>query len=255
MPASAPAASSADLQRFEEVYSLHPGQVAKFIPRPFIPERTKYLTSLRMPLIDQELLTFRRDGKLHWTSASLGDETAEVPVEFCAGLDWYHLDDPRHLLRTKMPGDWVIRDGAPRERILLGIAELLSAKLGRDVHFMRHTEARDLIIVTGRFERDKKLPELSLVVGTAPPPGAQKFGPSHSRLRNVLNQFGQEVHTQVIDQAAGVDKTITWWDFDVKPANIERDMASLAAQTGLTFKRESRNMEIWTILSGPPAGS
>jgi hypothetical protein len=256
-PTSAPDASQAALERFDQVYSLQPGQVLKFIPKPFIQERLAYLKSQRMPVIGRELITFRWDGKPHWTFIAVGDESVQNPVQFCAGLDWYNLDDPQHLLSTKMAGDWIIRDGTPRERVLSGIAELISVKLGRDVHFQPHTETRDVIVVTGRFDpaRVKQLPGGVLVVGAAPPGGAQSFGPSHGRLRDVLNQYSQEVHVRVINQAANADADVAWLDYDVKRANFERDITSLASQTGLTFKKESRNTEIWTVSSGTPGGS
>ncbi len=229
----------------------------KFIPKPYIPERAKYAVSQHIFADDRQVMTFSWDGKPHWMSATFGDATAQLPVEFCAGLNWYDLDDPQHLLATPMPGDWVIRSDTPREKVLAGVADRLSARLGRDIHFERQTQDRDVIVVAGRFDasRIKQLPGGALVVGTAPPAGPRQLKPSRGTLKEILGQFGQTVRTRVIDQATNSNVTIAWWDFDVKRNDLDREMDALAAQTGLTFRTESRKAEIWTLAAGPARGS
>ncbi len=149
-------------QRFDEIYRLADGQILKRIAPPFMPERAAFLRK-ELDSRAQEVgkaipgypdrIVFRWDGRLKMYGFAFGDvNSLGAVLHDVLELKRYEYDGPPSLLTLPLAGDWIVRNGAPREGRLRALEELVARELGRRIRFEQRSVEREAIIATGGFQ-------------------------------------------------------------------------------------------------------
>ncbi len=171
---SIPAATPDDNFAQASAYDLAPNQYCKFVPLPFIQQRSEFLIStlpenLHIPRnnlgTDCAILEEHPDGSFtllySFVCGGKGSGLPGMPVGVVAkaltGLrTWQISGDDSHVTDKNIPGDWVIRAGGTPDTILADMATALSPRTrsklrGFNLHLKSH-QAR----CVGRHRRDSR---------------------------------------------------------------------------------------------------
>jgi hypothetical protein len=266
----APAAPTDWKAQFQRTYGLADGQVAKLVAPPFGPERAQYMRENRLSgeWPDQRL-TFEWDGEPHWQSSSMGP-TLETLMHLGVKLKRFQYDDPGGLLNTPMIGDWVFRKRSTPEERLAGVAEALSQHLNRTVRFEKRRMRGEVVVASGTYSYSPFVPPPGSgdTGATSAPGGAGVIlatdvpapDPAQGRTeRGSLSQLFDKLEWAAgfafedKTESSGVD--VAWQTHLRRPPDLDALLSSLRQQTGLTFQRQPREMDVWMIVGGDVADS
>jgi RNA polymerase sigma factor (sigma-70 family) len=251
-------------QQFNRAYGLADGENVKVVAEPFGPERAAFLRDSRLSEFPGQRLTFDWDGQPHWTSSGIMSVTMKMALRMGPRLKPHQWDDPQGLLEAPMDGDWVFRKGASVEQHLDGVAAILSARLGRPVRFEKRPAQREVIVARGRYAPSAESEGTSSQSGTilvTDSPDAQLSQNTDYTRRGTLAQMFDAIEMiagRQIDNQTESSGTPVAWQMTVRPIG-EIDfgtlLSSLARQTGLTFGRQTRQTEVWTVVVGDGVAS
>jgi len=270
LPPSAPSAAAIPAvtlnwqPRFNEVYGLREGEVLRNVAPPFIPERQAFWNSEQrryggqggVPLSDLSVLTVSWDGTTgRWACLSGGQSTVANVVQMCVGLKAWEMDTST-LGTLPMPGDWVFRKGATTQQKMDGLAQFLSARVGRTVRLVQRPMMHDTIIVSGDYHFSplaghgddgviEFVGEPIEIMGV--PGGRQPASPKErSTLGAMLVMLESYMGTPVVDQTGTSGKTL--WLREYPTHNPQRLLANVLKQTGLTVAHEQRQVTAWSLV-------
>ena len=266
-------ASDSWRHRLDSAYRLRYGEVLRYIPAPFIPERmTFYRTNDSVQAEDipagWNTLVFRQDkqGQLVLSSAGFGPPHLPLRHVLRAGFGFkpYEFEGDDRLLNLTVNGDWTLRQDISREALLKALEPILWRETKHHIVFEKRTVERDFIVVTGDHF-------------TAPQPGtviqlyAEKFQDigyhSSGDLNRLLTDVGDKLGMSFIDEtkidAQPPDKEVqnlTWTihsdcdAFSMRNRRVEltnKVLKNIADQTGVTFTREQRPIDVWFVSEKP----
>ncbi|HEY2584671.1 MAG TPA: sigma-70 family RNA polymerase sigma factor [Tepidisphaeraceae bacterium] len=252
--------------RFDQVYGLAEGQIIKHVSPPLIPERQAFWHAEQRrrggrgwTLHPEESFTMEWDGKdAHWTSDTLATQDLGMLLQVAGHLRGWQADSSLPL-GMQFPGDWVTRKGAAPQQIFEAAGPLVSARIGRNVHFENREVTRQVILVRGEYHFTPLpgKPDNGIVeyIGQRP---ASTSRPSSSQEEMVVNKWNNTLgqmldhlddstNTVVFDETGHGTMKVRWNDH----MNIESTdelIKNLAAQTGLTFTRERREIRMWFLV-------
>lgn len=254
-------------RRFDAVYRLKDDEVIRYIKPPFIPERqTYYLTkepnqAKAIPR-GPDCFVFRQDGDdLRRISMGFGFNPHSLQQILDDPLGFWHFefDAPDTLLQMNLKGDWTIRAGTPREELLRALEPIILKATGRKIHFEKRSVERDVIVAHGTA---KDLNWQTPVQIYAEKSKVRGGGHGSGSLQQLLGLIGERLDTYVVNEAktaipAPPDAASFDWDYypdsdyskmgNRREELTEKVLKSVADQTGLTFTRETRFVDVWFI--------
>ena len=250
---------------FDQVYGLADGQIVKQVSPPFIPERQAFWDTEQKrqggrawKLHPDESFTMEWDGSAaHWTSLTLAKQNLGMLLQVAGHLKGWEADASLPLGLT-FPGDWVARKGATSQQVFDAAGPLVSARIGRSVHFEKRRVTRQTIIARGQFQYsplpDKENNGTIEFAGDKPGahPGPKRVSQEmitkrKGTLADLLNHLQDSTHTRVFDETGQGSAQIAWNEHMMIEDN-DALMQNLAAQTSLRFDREPREVEMWFLV-------
>jgi hypothetical protein len=252
--------------RFDQVYSLADGQIIKHVPPPLIPERQAFWDAEQRrqggrggwKLSSNESFTMEWDGKAaHWTSLTLAAQNLGMLFQTAGHLKGWEADQSLPL-GLKFPGDWVTRKGASQQQIFDAAGPLVSARIGRSVHFEKRPAEREAIIARGQYHFSPLpgKPDNGTIefVGDKPEPhpGPRRVSQEvvtkrDGTLADLLNKVQESTNTRVFDET-GQGSVRIKWNERMMIDDKEALMKNLATQTSLRFDRGRREIEMWFLV-------
>ncbi len=248
--------------RFDRHYALADGQILKRVGPPYPAERADYLfySSPGMRPDRQRCEVFYWDGRLRpW--GGMGITSLQQVLGFVLRFGSGELDGPAELLNTPIPGDWVVRQGAPKTDLLKALEKILTTELQKPIHFTARQVEREVIVAAGTY-RFHPLGDLqkeqAVHLGTGSFPSDEGGGGSGS-LRQMLDWLGDRVGRLVIDETEPYNGMIEWRDHLARTMNeiasgsesgrelLKRLLDNVSKQSSLTFRQERRKVTIWTV--------
>jgi len=313
-PDAAPEASDdADskrlLEEFQRAYALPDGQVVRRVARPFTPGRLEFYRvhhARQAKSIPEgpEYMWFKWDRikpkhpPINWASLHegrlstggmgwVGGEGVSVAglVNTFTKIRSYEMLGDRKLKFTFIPGDWVVRDGVPAEKMLQGLGAVLREECNVPVRLRLAEADRPVIVVAGTYTY-RPMPGRRTVTED------HKFGYEGSDLQDydqleifqhdrdgltqvrsgnfdeLLSFLTDRIHRPVIDGGVKLPATMTspkpsqrehllewrsreWWKIRDAIADGTLDTAAilkhLSDQTGLTFSEGTRRGRVVLI--------
>jgi hypothetical protein len=169
-PVSTPAVSNDTSKRllaeFRRVYALPDGKAVKRVAPPYSPGRMEYYRVRLAPQAQYipkppDCLWFKwgdpttaydhtREGRLHgggWFSDdSVGDLVSSFP-----GIHGYEILGDKELMKRRVSGDWVFRDGAGPERLLPELETILRKECKLPIRLRMTRQDRKVIVAEGNY--------------------------------------------------------------------------------------------------------
>ena len=258
--------------RLDAAYLLKHGEVLRYIPPPFIPERMKYYQTdspMQAKLIPAgpNVLVFLQDnqGKLNSGGYTFGPKQFPLWMQLRTELGFqpYDFEGPSNLLNLTVNGDWTIRQGVSQGDLVKALEPALWKATKHHIVFQKKTAERDVIVVTGNHFDVQFGKSIQLYTENLHDNAYDGYGD----LKTFFQDIGARLEIRFVDETEIVTNSpinetshLTWTyhrDFDAKamknssaePAN--KLLKNLADQTGLVFTREQRPVDVWFISEQP----
>jgi RNA polymerase sigma factor (sigma-70 family) len=253
--------------RFDAVYKLKDGEVLRYIPPPFIPERAEYYRTEEAAQAkavprgpDFFIIQQDKNGQLQPFMTAFGDKQHSLQqiLDDPLGFWRYEFDAPDELLNLNLPGDWTIRENASRETLLAALEPIIFKTTGRNIHFEKRTVEREVIVAQGRIKTDW---ETKIQIYAENSKGG--YGQGSGDIQHFLGRVGEQLNIYIVNEAQTnlLNGDLYQWRFyndaDFSKMGNRREeltdkvLKNLTTQTGLTFTREQRPMEIWFLTEQP----
>ena len=248
--------------RFEATYRLTDGEVIRYIKPPFIPERLTYYrteesSQAKAAPHGPDFMIFQQDGdKLGMPGMGFGfkQHSLQRILDDQLGCRHYELDAPAALFNINLPGDWTIRKGTPREKLLKALEPIILKATGRTIHFEKQSIERDAIVAHGTMKGN-------LYGDNGIQIYAEKKdrygGRSYGGLTGFLGTVGERLNTYMVNEARADNEASFGWvdskDADASKMGDRREelmnkvLKNITDQTDLTFTHEKRLVDVWFI--------
>lgn len=243
-------------EAFNATYGLAPGQIARYVAPPYIPQRQMFWDNEQRKnrgqtwKIDQMRVTFSWDDKgAHWSSVGGMGGLSDV-LRFPVGLKQHELDASISG-NSVFKGDWVVRQDATREQKLDAIAQLLSEKSGHPVHFVQKLLTRDAIVIRGNIHLTDKTKDGVIIFSDGTPPRPNQTFTEDRTFGDLVaileDWMGKKVYNEsTVFPIMKIKFQNQMPNREKMPAILEK----LAEQTSLSFDVEPREMLVWGLADG-----
>ena len=247
-------------EKFDALYRLEDGENAKFIPAPFIEERAAYHREAHPGISNcPGQYGFKwKDGKLRqssWWSAS-GTVASALAK---AGIERVDLDGLGGVYDMEVAGDWIVRVGATREKILADIERILAKVTDGKVKVQKIKVEKDVIVARGTYKQKlltepappREPKDVHLFVNKLDP--QEGAGGGTGNLDEFLKRVADVADMKVFNEAAPLKEEVSWTNnHDASDAQKSSDQRELflkhvAEQTSLDLRIERRTVDAWRV--------
>lgn len=253
--------------RFHATYHLRKGELLRYIAPPYIPERMTYYKTddpSQYQAIpsgpNMALFTQDKQGKLHRTQYTFGPKQFPLYLVIQTGfhLKRYEFEGPNNLLNLPLNGDWILSDEITNRETLFTLLEPILYKATKHhIIFKKQSVERDAIVVRGDSFNVQPLNKIQLYAENPNDNSYEGYGNLDELLDAVSSHLNMPLinETGIKPDALGI-QSLTWVnhrDSDVGFAKKGKDeltdelLKNLANQTGLTFAREKRMVDVWFV--------
>jgi hypothetical protein len=249
---------------FTKLYALPDGAVLKRVAPPYSDARQAYYRKLyehRAKLVPEgpTNMFFRwKDGKLSNWGMHFGASASRVPtvVEMLAGIYRQDIDGHGELLEEPITGDFIVREGAPAEKVVARLDEILRKECELPMKLTLREVERDVFVVKGRWKSTplagRKENEVELYSKQLVPNSGA--GGGSGDLARFLKAAGSFMGRRLVSEVEAPPKgEVSWYNNLHSPFTEEQRLEDtdpelvlkhLTEQTGLTFKEERRKVRI-----------
>jgi hypothetical protein len=251
-------------ERFEAAYRLQDGELVKHIQPPYVPERLEYYRNVdtaQAQAIPEppNYFTFHQNDQAlrEWGCGFIGSDrhTLYRVLRDVFKLKRYDIEGSAVLLDLSFEGDWTLREETETKALLAVLETVLRAETKRNIHFEKRAVEREVIVAKGAIrsasERDESI---RIYAENSSDTGG---GGGSGDLGEFLAHVGDRLGVPFVNEVTGGEqKGIAWENHmdanyvDMGPRLDEftaKVLKNLAAQTGLSFTREKRRVEVWFV--------
>lgn len=269
-PADQAATRHAWRDAFDRVYSLKDGEVLKFIPAPYIPERASFFhevdksdSDAAFPfhafLYDRGFLT-RGQMESGAGPAGIG---VEAVIRGCVHTNAKRIVIDPKVLGANVTGDWIVQEQASPDEVLKAFAAILQRDFHINVAFEKATQKQQLVLeVTGNyhFTRLTDVDNDAIQVFSDkldhPKPGDRVGGGGYTSPQEFWAIMEDYLRLPVVDESKGepalLPFAISWSAVD-QEGKQDIVAANIARQTGLSIQLKNRDLEVWKAVPAKPA--
>jgi beta-lactamase regulating signal transducer with metallopeptidase domain len=248
------------LEEFKSRYVLAEGEVCKHIPRPFLPGRLIYYRQSDPTQADAipsgpDAMHLRwQDGELLPWGLAFGEQNLLRILEDVAVIYRQEVEGDEALVKSKIQGDWIVRKGAPKKDILSGLETILNKECGLHVKLRLRDVERQVIVASGEFDFHPF--EGRSVYLYDDKPENNGHGGGGGDIESFVRSLGWFVHRRVLSDVKDPPDGFAWLycgdrpQKNVKKLDVEHVLKHVTAQTGLSFKEESRSVPVLFVERG-----
>jgi hypothetical protein len=265
--------------KFNAVYALQPGEVAKHIAAPYIPARLQFYRNWSEPQFqaiprgpDMMYLQWdERQRNFSGRGMLFGPPTVSSVVADVLGIHLWDVVGSDDVMNRPASGDWVTRADAEPTQVQAAVMAELSKSLGAPMVLQQVQTEREVIVIRGTFQphpittqpypgRGNRIP-IVFYRGTTQPARTSFGGGSFvERVASVCREpvvvegpFRDHSIDVLLDRSAYMMGAKRGSPQASK--EIDELLANLAKQTSLQFSRERRVVPAWTMVktSSPTA--
>ena len=253
---------------FRTAYGLNDGEILKRVAPPFLPCRNEFCRTLKelIPDVAPEdiLMSYRWDGKnvergsisvsspgnTGWSLMSVLHDLGVPHQEMEGDLAW--------LRQQQIEGEFVVRTGAPVEKLVPRLQQILREELKLPIQLTLVQAEREVVVVGGKYEskpianRMANEVDLFAVVRRA----ESDAGGGSGTFAEFLTATGGYIGRRLVSDLGETPKgRIAWYyhnSTQVLPGpdpnmDAEGVLKNITAQTGLTFKLEKRKVRVLRV--------
>jgi thiol-disulfide isomerase/thioredoxin len=244
------------LDEFNKTYVLSEGEGLKYVPAPYLPGRLVYQRQkdgdARRPV--PENWFFLWNGGLRGARRAYGQGTGWAIrdiLRLLAGIHPREIEGDDELLKRRLLGDFIVRDGLPSEKIV-SLFELI---LRRDIKLpmtMTFREVpREVIVARGKY-RFSSVPggrRDTIEIYGERLTVSQKEGGGRDRgeLGQFLNSVGEYLERRMVNEVESPPEGSLEWHENFREEGRktpELVLQHLTEQTGLRFAKETRRVRV-----------
>ncbi|MCA9259031.1 MAG: hypothetical protein KDA61_07520, partial [Planctomycetales bacterium] len=173
------------------------------------------------------------------------------------------VEIPVDVLQLKLPGDYLLREGATREELVVELSKIVSRELDRPVQLAFYEVERAVYVARGEFAVADSVPTEPrgrplLAVNSGDYSGDHGESIHFGDISELLEDVGEYIGMKIIDETTSSDQRLAWserWydrpdlasqgEFQIDPAFVLRLVAD---QTGLQFVESSRTTRILGVI-------
>jgi len=253
--------------RFDAVYHLRQGELLRHTTPPYVPERmTFYRTGnpQQAKAIPKgpDLMVLHQDkqGQIHQFSYTFGPKQFPLRdvLRFAFGFKPYEFEGPDNLLNLTVNGDWTISEELTNRDLLLSALEpVLFQATKHHLTFDKQAVERDVVIVSGTHFTVPPDNHIQIYAQKSTDRGYDSYG----NLNELLNSVGERLYIRFVNETEIKPDTpeiqnLTWANHQDSYVSLTKNrrtelsdeiLKHLADQTGLTFTREKRPVDVWVV--------
>lgn len=250
---------------FDSVYRLSPDEAVKFVPAPFIAERDDYYrkefskgATTSPDVVARWQFTFKWTAKgLRFESLSAGEGRVSSVMPL-AGIEHVDTDFHDQLGRVLMHGDWIVRDGAPREQVVAAVESIIREQLTRDIHIAKTRAEREVVVARGACklkpgDKDGRVHIKGIPVRKQID---DEMGGGGGDFADFLRTLGSCANLKVVDETTKHPKQLSYaihlsaTESRDDPSRRDLLLGAVAEQTGMELKVEKREIDVWQVWEG-----
>jgi hypothetical protein len=255
VPVTAPKFPPNWRNKFNETYSLPPGQFLGFGPPPYIPERAFALDQADpQHNFDhkQGVVLFEWNGvDAFFSRWMLAKPTLDTILRFVIMMPRYRFQlDDADLMR-EIPGDWVMHAGGDHQELMAALEKIIKQRTGWAVKFEKQQVEHEVFIARGSYKPRQDVPPDDRFVHIYLDQKNKPQGANAGTVRELLIAVGELMNHEIIDETDTPQASVFWRNY--LPGNISDKYAdqlldNLTTETTLTFHREKRTTALWTAV-------
>jgi Protein of unknown function (DUF3738) len=265
-PPSQVAEEERALAEFLEAYRLAPGQNLKHVPPPRLKGVRVWYRRQEPKLGDIEdvramAFNWRDPDQLRLSSTMFGETDGltirELPRWLNMGLYSYEVEGDPELLKSKIGGDWIVRDRVPAEQLVQPLAAIIQRAIRQRITLELRQVERDVVVARGRYHSsplpDHAEDEIEIYAREIAKEDDDRGGGA-GVFPAFLRSMAEWIGRPIVNEVDIPPKKNIAWHYNQREAPTEkarRDdregalvLKHLAEQTGLTFTREKRSIRI-----------
>jgi RNA polymerase sigma factor (sigma-70 family) len=265
------------LEGLAKHYALPEGEILKSFRPPHPAERKEFFRGARPPNDPTEwdgnlILLWKKD-RLEFGSVSFGipprGQSVESLLRFVGGIAVEDIEGDRDLRwKHSIPGDFVVREGAPAAKIIARLEQFLNQEFKLPITITLGEADRTVHVLEGKYKftpaqggKDGVIALYTTGIIPAPEiprPGGEVY-PDGS-FPEFVRELGRFVDRRVVlGKAEGLPAKVSWMlnfplPYDQQAAPAEWDavhagptLKHVAEQTGLTVRPETRRVRVLTV--------
>lgn len=244
---------------FLRAYGLKENEVLKRVAPPFPACRADYCRFLKANYCswmesDNVSMSYRFDGKdVTFWSLTPDPNGVELPTLLAdLGIPAQEVEIDEDLRFKQIPGEFVVRTGAPVEKSVPRLEQMLREELHLPIRLTLKQLEREVIVVRGKYESkpraNRKVNQVDLFAIKPNEDGGSAGG--RGTFDKFLEWVGTWIDRRFVNDLGNTPKGEMMWFFHPSrlmhsgsDPNKDADgvLKNITAQTGLTFRTEKRN--------------
>jgi hypothetical protein len=251
---------------FRRAYGLREGEVLNRVASPFPACRANYGKFLKKEFsfnheFDKVTNTYRWDGKnVTWWSLTFDPDGYLLPhLLGNLGIPRQETEIDEAWRLRQIPGEFVLRSGAPVEKVVPRLEQILREELNLPVRLTLRQVEREVIVVGGKYESkpraNRKMNEVDLF---AIKPNENDGAGGSGSFDDFLVAIGTHIDRRLVSDLANSPKDRIRWYYHRSPRPVREPdpnkdadgvLKNVTAQTALTFKTEKRKVRVLFVKS------
>jgi hypothetical protein len=247
------------IKEFKRHYALEEKECVRHIPPPFLPGRLVYFRKTYPDRVNDTsngpdaMFLYWQDRDVRLCGYGFGMIDLRIIHQDLADIYPQETEGDEELLKTVIPGDWIVRSGAATKDILVQLQGILNAECNLPVNLSLCEVERKVIVAKGGFRLQPAVSRR--VIDVYGKTLCTDKSCSSGDFNTFLRRVGMYVNRRLVSGIADVPKEPLEWHCHERQYTTntqeyaeDHDPASvfehLAAQTGLTFEEETRTVPV-----------
>jgi RNA polymerase sigma factor (sigma-70 family) len=244
--------------RLNQIYGLQGNEVVKHVAGPYIPERNAYFSDvmkeqprmIKSAVSSSSATLFVFDQEPNWTKQQYEPFTFLDVVRVMTGLRSVDFEGLGDMGSMRLPGDWVMRQGIDVPQRMAALQSIVNSEFRKPLHLTPRTVERDVFVARGAIDIHSLPKEfngcVALYIGERKGNGLSTSAGSSA---DFLGDVGEMLDTKVINETMP-NKQLFWRRY-VEAKNVrtsqtrEELLKHISEQSGITFTKERRAVEVW----------
>lgn len=255
--------SQKSLDEFHRTYVLDDGEVVKHFAPPFHPGRIVYYHQTQPSSAirsdrkepDHYFFRWRKNRLVSNSGATFGVGTLQVLISLLLDFQRHEMEGDEEMLNSRIRGDWIIREGVPDEKILVGMEKILRSQLRIPAKLSVKELDREVFVAKGDFQL-KPIGDSDRIEVFGKTLVSKGGGGGSGDLDNFLRGVSRFIRQRVVSGVTRPPEAQVQWHYNArfphrKYAHEDRDVTGvlnhLTDQTGLTFTPGVRRVRVLEI--------
>ncbi len=250
---------------FNDIYILEEKDILKYVPQPFSDERINYFVNEHgfssKDNIESATFWWEND-TLYLKSVQVGftptQRTLEQVLRRSIDIPFYKIDNWDSVPRIPLDGDWIIREGTTTDQQLDALTSCIQEHTNIPITFNKKQVTKEVLNAYGLNNKKPTSNKKYIVSVYINEISTRKSeGGGTGKTSEFLHSLSKFLNIPIISEIKESHDPIISWKYylakDEIPENtlnnpvIEKILFNISNQLPIEFKKETREINVWTI--------